>query len=165
MHYVLIGFGSNQGDSVRICGEALEVLRQHPQIEVLKVSSFYRTEPVGMVEQDWFTNGVAICETSLEPEGLLNALQRIEAGFGRVREACGGPRTLDLDILAFEDCRIEYPGLIIPHPRLHERRFVLLPLVEIAPHWLHPVLKLQAKEMLDRISGQGNQKAERLKIS
>jgi len=163
MEEILIGFGSNQGDSVRICTAAVEILRRHPYIEVRKVSSLYRTAPVGMTEQDWFINGVAQGETSLTPEGLLDELHSIENDFGRIREMRWGPRTLDLDILSFGERRIDSPGLAIPHPRLHERLFVLVPLAEVAPRWIHPGLNLSAHTLLDRISGQGNvQRVERL---
>jgi len=158
---VLIGIGSNQGDSVRICRQAIESLRDHPEIEGLVASSFYRTEPVGMVDQSWFVNGALRCRTSLGPRSLLGVLNRIEREFGRVREIHWGPRSLDLDILAFGRQKIEWPDLEIPHPRLHERRFVLVPLMEIAPEWVHPVLGASPIELLARLADE-NQKVEQL---
>ncbi len=140
-------------------------MRAHPQINVLAVSSFYRTAPVGMVDQDWFINGALLCETTLMPEELLGVVRGIENDFGRLRKIRWGPRTLDLDILAFDDESMELPDLTVPHPRLHERRFVLLPLAEIVPSWTHPVLKLSIPEMLDRICGLDDQKVERIEIS
>jgi 2-amino-4-hydroxy-6-hydroxymethyldihydropteridine diphosphokinase len=148
MEQVYIGFGSNQGDSVRICREAVEALRRHPEIEVVRVSSLYRTEPVGMIEQDWFINGVVSCKTSLKPLDLLDVTSRIEEDLGRVRAVRWGPRSLDLDILSFGELQVDLPQLTIPHPRLHERLFVLIPLEEIAPDWLHPVFRLTARELL-----------------
>jgi len=163
MEQVLIGFGSNLGDSVRICLGAIKILHDHPKIHLLKVSSLYRTEPVGMVEQDWFINGVIQCETSMEPEILLEITGRIEEDFGRVRQIRWGPRSLDLDILSFGEREITLPRLTVPHPRLHERLFVLTPLMEIAPRWVHPVMKISAHDLLARLSLQGNgPKVERL---
>lgn len=157
MEQVFVGFGSNQGDSVRICSQAVELLNRHRQITVCKISSFYRTEPVGMTEQDWFVNGVVRCETDLDPEVLLDVLQEIEKDFKRVRDQRWGPRTLDLDILFFGDRQLQLPGLTIPHPRLHERRFVLLPLVEIAPDWVHAGLGASVSDLLSRLPAAGQE--------
>lgn len=153
MKHVFIGFGSNEGKSEETCLRAVEELRRHPKIVVLRVSSLYRTEPVGVTEQAWFVNGVAQCATELEPEELLRVLQGVELKFGRVRGERWGPRTLDLDVLSYGDVELDLPELVVPHPRLHERRFVLMPLVEIAPDWMHPSLKVSARELLDRLSG------------
>jgi len=152
MEQALIGFGSNQGDSVSIWGKALEALRRHPRIDVVRVSSLYRTEPVGMVDQAWFINGVILVKTSLEPLDLLDLTSKIEEDYGRIRTIRWGPRRLDLDILFHGDRLIDGPRLTIPHPRLHERSFVLIPLVEIAPDWVHPVLKMQAHVLLAELS-------------
>jgi 2-amino-4-hydroxy-6-hydroxymethyldihydropteridine diphosphokinase len=161
MEEVLIGFGSNQGDSVRTCTRAIELLGNHGEIEGLVASSLYRTQPVGMVDQSWFVNGAIRCGTSLGPQDLLIVLQGIERKFGRVREIRWGPRTLDLDILAFGERKVQLAELEIPHPRLHERRFVLLPLMEIAPDWRHPLLGASPSEMLARLADE-DQKVERL---
>ncbi len=151
MERALIGFGSNQGDSTRICLEAIDQFRRHTEIEVVQVSSLYRTEPVGKTDQGWFVNGVFLCQTRLTPLELLDFCQKIEKRFGRVRLEHWGPRTLDLDILFFGQLVIDLPGLEIPHPRLHERRFVLVPLVEIAPHWIHPKFGKTVSELLLQI--------------
>ena len=164
MEQVLIGFGSNQGDSVLICSQAVEMLDRHSRIRIRRVSSFYRTEPVGMKDQDWFINGVVLCETDLEPEGLLSVTRQIEAHFHRVRHHRWGPRTLDLDILFFGERCIDLPDLIVPHPRLHERRFVLVPLAELAPQWVHPVLGISVRELLARLPIT-DQKVEPLAVS
>jgi len=140
MQNVFIGLGSNQGSSLAICNDAIALLQESPQIEVEKVSSFYRTKPVGLENQPWFVNGVIKCTVRIEPWELLRVLQEIENRFGRVRRERWGPRTLDLDILSYGDRFVNLPDLIIPHPRLHERRFVLVPLQELAPDWKHPLL-------------------------
>ncbi len=145
---VFIGFGSNQGDSLETCRDAIEVLRSHPRIEIIRVSSFYRSKPVGPVEQDWFINGVLLCRSSLEPGELLRVLHEVEDRFGRKRALRWGPRTLDLDMLAYGARRISAADLTVPHPRLHERLFVLAPLAEIAAGWSHPETGLTVEELL-----------------
>lgn len=149
MQNVFIGFGSNQGDSASICIEAIRLLRSNPKIEIQAISSFYRTEPQGFEDQPWFINGVIVCTTDLEPEELLEFLLNVENHLGRVRELRWGPRTLDLDILSYGDRIVDLANLAIPHPRLHERRFVLVPLMEIAPDWRHPVLRVPAETLLE----------------
>ncbi len=106
---------------------------------------------MGVSEQDWFINGALLCETSLEPQTLLEALQALENEFGRTRTQRWGPRTLDLDILFYGNLQLALPGLELPHPRMHERLFVLAPLAEIEPAWVHPGLGLSVLEMLDRV--------------
>jgi 2-amino-4-hydroxy-6-hydroxymethyldihydropteridine diphosphokinase len=157
MEQVFIGFGSNQGDSESICRQALEMLGRRPDITIRRVSSLYRTEPVGMTEQGWFLNGAALCETELDPERVLDVTQSIENRLGRVRLERWGPRTLDLDILFFGDLQIDLPELTVPHPRLHERRFVLIPLVEIAPSWIHPAMGLTMLDLLERLDASGQE--------
>lgn len=112
-------------------------------------SSWYRSAPVPPSDQPWFVNAVAGVRTALSPRDLLVALHDVEAEFGRVRSVRNASRTLDLDLLAYGDAVIEDPGgLVLPHPRLAERAFVLLPLAEVAPAWRHPVSGLTAGEML-----------------
>jgi 2-amino-4-hydroxy-6-hydroxymethyldihydropteridine diphosphokinase len=154
--------GANLGDPVASIGEAVQMLRDHPCITVTQCSSLYRTEPVGKTDQGWFVNAVILCETTLEPGQMLLALQDIEQRFGRVRRERWGPRTLDLDILAVGELVIEGEGLTVPHPRLHERRFVLIPLLEILPHWRHPRLHRTGPELLQDLKGQEGQKVELL---
>jgi 2-amino-4-hydroxy-6-hydroxymethyldihydropteridine diphosphokinase len=166
MERVLIGFGSNLGDSVRICLAAVERLRSHPRIRVIETSSLYHTKPQMLAEQPWFINGVVLCDTDLSAEDLLETIQQIERDFGRNRQIPWGPRTLDLDLLTFGDHQITLSSLTTPHPRLHERRFVLIPLLEVAPEWVHPTLKVSARNLLDRIlDDTGDQQVERLEIS
>ncbi|NLI81502.1 MAG: 2-amino-4-hydroxy-6-hydroxymethyldihydropteridine diphosphokinase [Deltaproteobacteria bacterium] len=153
MKLFLMGFGSNMGDPVKNCLLAIEKLRGcFPAIVVTRVSSLYRTKPVGPVEQDWFVNGALHGETSLDPLDLLAVSRRIESELGRVRTVSWGPRTIDLDILAYGDEAVCMPQLHIPHPRLQERLFVLAPLAEIAPFWVHPKLGVTPAEMLQRFS-------------
>ena len=146
-----IGVGSNLGDSVRICRDAFELLRNHPAIDILRISSLYRTSPVGLTEQGWFINAAVTLRTMLEPQALLELLLEVEKHFGRVRTIRWGPRTLDLDILFFEDIQIDLPGIKVPHPLMSERLFVLKPLAEIEPDWVHPAMGISVNDMLHRI--------------
>lgn len=166
MEQVLIGFGSNLGDSVQICVAAVERLRAHPLLRVLKTSSFYRTSPLMLTDQPWFINGVVLCETDLSPEELLGVILDIEKDFGRDRRSRWGPRTLDLDLLAYGNRQLNLPLLTLPHPRLHERRFVLEPLLELVPDWVHPTLNISARNLLNAIAEDGGiQQVQRLERS
>lgn len=147
---VLIGFGGNEGDSEAFCRSAMAALSELEGLRVLAVSSLYRTEPIGYREQPWFVNGVILGETVLSPEDLLAGLLEVEKSFGRVRTVRWGPRPLDLDIIFFGDRVIESHQLVIPHPRAHERRFVLEPAAEVCPEFVHPVLGLSVQELLSR---------------
>ncbi len=157
MEVILIGFGSNQGDSVAVCREAIQCLRNHPAVGVGRVSSFYRTAPVGLTDQAWFVNGVVRGRTLLPPEDLLRVLHEVEHAFGRRRTIRWGPRTLDLDLLAYGDRVIQLPDLTVPHARMHERRFVLAPLAEIDPEWVHPTLQKSARCLLDELAETADQ--------
>ncbi len=148
MPIAYIGLGSNMGDKVANLKKSVEVLGQVPGNKVLAVSSFYETEPVGKVDQDWFINAAVKIETGLTPRELLDILLKIEKELGRVRDARWGPRIIDLDILLYDDLVMDEEGLVIPHPYLHERRFVLVPLAEIAPGLIHPRLKKSMSELL-----------------
>ncbi len=114
-----------------------------------RISSFYETEPVGFQEQPWFLNVAIEVETLLTPEQLLATCQAIESSLGRIRTFRNAPRPLDLDILFYGNLTMDGPGLVIPHPRLAERRFVLEPLAQIAPELLHPVLMKPIRSLLD----------------
>ena len=154
-----LSLGSNLGDrvaSIRAC-----ILRLGSLGRVTKVSSFYETEPMELREQPWFVNCVLELETQLSAEGLLEAIQRIEAEFERTREISKGPRTIDIDILLLDSLVIEERSLQVPHPAMHKRRFVLEPLVEIAPEVCHPILEKTARELL-RDLGSQNQVVRRL---
>jgi len=148
---VYVGFGSNLGDKRKNCFEALLHLRKSEKVLLRRFSSLYKTEPVGFKEQDWFLNGVVELNTSLPPMHLLLLLKEVERRVGRYPTFPMGPRVIDLDILLFGSRIVKDEGLEIPHPRMHQRGFVLYPLVEIAPRAFHPVLKKTARELLDSL--------------
>lgn len=135
-----VGLGSNLGDRERTIRGAIEALAAERGVRVVAVSTLIDTEPVGPIDQPRFLNGVAELETTLAARDLLAVLLEVERRFGRRREGAPpqGPRTLDLDLLLFGQAEIDEPGLRVPHPRLHERRFVLEPLAELAPGLLVP---------------------------
>ena len=135
---VFIGLGSNMGNREELLKKALERIEKLMPIQA--VSSVYETEPVGYEAQDWFLNMVIQGTTRLFPDVLLERLQDIETDLGRQRAIANGPRTIDLDILLYGDAVMATEHIIVPHPRLHERAFVLAPLAEIAPALEHPVL-------------------------
>lgn len=142
-NFAWIAIGSNQGNSLAIYKEAVVRLGNHPMgLRLVAQSSAYRTQPVGPVRQPWFVNGVVQIESRWGPQTLMRILQRIEAGFGRnrQREKRWGPRRLDLDLLFCGQRIIRRPELKIPHPQLHLRRFVLVPLAEISPALVHPII-------------------------
>lgn len=118
---------------------------------MLQTSHLYRTKPVGFEDQSWFINSAASFETELDPMSLLDTALGIEKQFGRVRLMRWGPRTLDIDILFYGNRQIDLPELKVPHPLMHERLFVLAPLAEIEPDWIHPGLGLSVRQMLDRL--------------
>ncbi len=152
---VYLGLGSNLGDKVSNCLHALERLSSSGYHQVRAVSSLYKTEPIGYREQDWFINCVAEVIFSLPPRSLLQLLQGIEKGMGREKRFRWGPRIIDLDILFYGTRIIKEEGLTIPHPHLHERGFVLVPLAELVPDLLHPVLKKTIRELLVEIEAEG----------
>jgi 2-amino-4-hydroxy-6-hydroxymethyldihydropteridine diphosphokinase len=153
----MIGLGSNLGDRAALLEGALAALASTPGVRIERVSSVCETEPVGGPPgQGPYLNAAAALETTLEPLDLLRVLQAIEARFGRVRTVRWGERTLDLDLLLFDDRIIASPELTVPHPRLAERRFVLEPLAEIAPDAVEPVTGRTVSGLLrelDRGSG------------
>ena len=134
-----VGLGANLGDRERTLHEAVSALAAEDRVEVVAVSALRETEPVGVGEQPRFLNGAAALDTTFESRELLDRLLDVEQRFGRVRlPGEHGPRTLDLDLLLYGDAQIDEPGLIVPHPRLHERSFVLEPLAELAPGLVVP---------------------------
>ncbi len=143
-----ISAGSNLGDRKAHIESALVSLREGCVVK--QVSSYFETEPVGYLDQPWFLNIAAEIETSLRPLELLNLCRKIEESGGRTRTFSNAPRTLDLDILLFDALVMNTESLTIPHPRLAERRFVLEPLVQIAPDFIHPVLKKSIRALLDK---------------
>jgi 2-amino-4-hydroxy-6-hydroxymethyldihydropteridine diphosphokinase len=145
-----IGIGSNLGDKARNCREAIERIGAAGENKLVGRSSLYRTEPWGNEEQDWFVNAVIAIRTSFDPDGLLQHLKNVEEQLKKKKEERWGPRNIDLDILFFNDEILKTPGLTVPHPFLHLRRFVLVPLQEICPDFIHPQLKLSVGELLER---------------
>ena len=138
MNRAFISIGSNIGDRLHCLVEAVRALHSHGKVKVLSVSSIYETEPVGYVDQADFLNLVIGVETELDAQRLLAVCQKIEHELGRVRDIRWGPRTVDLDILLYNNDNIEAENLIVPHPRMRERAFVLIPLLEIAPRSASP---------------------------
>ncbi|MGG4000527.1 2-amino-4-hydroxy-6-hydroxymethyldihydropteridine diphosphokinase [Anoxybacillus kestanbolensis] len=150
-----IALGSNIGDRFEYLCKAVIALRDHTHISVLATSSIYETDPVGYVEQACFLNMVVKIATSLSPFALLAATMDIEKKFGRKREVHWGPRTLDLDILLYNHENIETEQLIIPHPRMFERAFVLIPLFEIDESLIIPSVQRPLRSYVEQLSDKG----------
>ena len=145
---VYLSLGSNLGDREKYLREAISRLSDLGVIR--QVSAFYETQPVEVqTDQPWFLNGALAMETELMPLAFLNHMLAVELSMGRVRTEPKGPRTIDIDILLFGNVVLDTPELTIPHPAMHQRRFVLEPLAEIAPTVVHPVLKRTVRELLD----------------
>lgn len=154
MATAFIGFGSNQGNRIDFCDRAVTLLGLLPHSRLDAVSSLYETEPVddgAAPGPEWFLNGVAQIETDISPKSLLEICREIEQALGRDQENRQGPRTLDLDLLLYDDCILNEPALTIPHPRLHQRRFVLAPLVELDPDRHHPIFERSLRDLLARL--------------
>ena len=151
-----VGMGTNAGDRLRNLMVALERIEMQPQIELEQVSSIYETEPVGVIGSSRFLNAVCSVRTSLAPKMLLRLLESIEKEMGRSEKGELRPRIIDLDLLLHGTFRMDEEGLELPHPRLHLRRFVLVPMCEIAPGAFHPVLKKTMHDiLLDLEDGNG----------
>ena len=146
IHTAYVALGSNLGDKEANLRKALELLQER-SVEVVKTSSFICTEPYGVTDQPQFLNGVCEVRTSLEPLELLHTLLDIEQKMGRVRLRHWGERNIDLDLLLYEDVVIDTPELKLPHPDMQNRDFVLLPLAEIAPELVHPILQKSIEEL------------------
>lgn len=146
---VLLAFGSNVGDRKAAIERALALIEA--ELGPLRPSSLYETPPWGVVDQPPFLNLVAAGVTTLDPLPLLRLCQHVERATGRLSSTRWGPRVVDVDLLAYGDVCLRSPDLELPHPRLHERAFVLVPLVEVAPDWRHPRLGLTASELITRL--------------
>ncbi|MHB9944160.1 2-amino-4-hydroxy-6-hydroxymethyldihydropteridine diphosphokinase [Clostridium botulinum] len=150
MHTVYVAFGSNIGEKESYIKRALEKIEERG-MEIIKVSSIYETEPYGVLDQDSFLNGVVKIETNLTPEDLIGELLNIEKQLDRVRERRWGPRTIDLDIIFYDDLIINEKDLVIPHKDMENREFVLKPLCDIDGNFIHPVLKKSVRELYDEL--------------
>lgn len=152
-HCAYIGIGSNLGDRLKNVSEAIRLLEDHPLVKVNRLSHFYETEPLtlGGEKQGWYLNCVLKLQTSLNAVRLFHLLQEVEGLLGRVRGAKWTPRVIDLDLLFFDDEIIRTKTLIVPHPQLHLRRFVLEPLAEVAPNFVHPIKGLAVKALLKKL--------------
>jgi 2-amino-4-hydroxy-6-hydroxymethyldihydropteridine diphosphokinase len=158
-----IGIGSNLGNALKNCQHAVESLSLTKEIEIIKVSSFYKTEPIGVENQNLFINAVIEIKTALSARNLFQNLQNIEKDLGRKREAKGGPRIIDLDLLFYGQEIIQDADLIVPHPEIQKRRFVLEPLCEIASYFIHPAFGVSIRGLKDRLSD--NKMVEMIKES
>lgn len=152
---VLIALGSNLGDRAGYLLSGMAQLSALESFRLQRLSTVYETEPVGPAGQGPYLNAVLLGRTRLEPQVLLQEMLRIERRLGRIRQRRWGPRTLDLDLLDYGGRVLEEPGLTLPHPRLAERPFVLVPLGEVAPDWRHPLRQETAAELLTRLDASG----------
>lgn len=150
-HTAYIALGSNMGEKERYLDMALEEFQKNPKMRLLKTAAYIETEPYGGVEQDVFVNSICKVETLYSPYDLLDELHRIEQMANRTREIHWGPRTLDLDIIFYDDLVMAEDDLIIPHADMENRTFVLKPLCEIAPYYRHPVNGLTGRQMLEKL--------------
>lgn len=154
MSTAYIGLGSNLGDRASNLRRALALL-SGKDVNVVSVSPLYQTEPVGFTAQPPFLNAVCRGETALAPKQLFTLLKRVERDMGRVATFPGGPRLIDLDLLLYDDSALNEDGLVVPHPRMAERAFVLVPLSDIAPGVRHPLLSKTARQLLAQVSTAG----------
>jgi 2-amino-4-hydroxy-6-hydroxymethyldihydropteridine diphosphokinase len=151
-HTAYLSVGSNLADKLENCRSGIAALTRSPGIRLVAQSRIYRTEPVDYLDQDWFINYAVKIETDLTPDELLKHIKSIEQAAGRKQNAVRfGPRILDLDILLFDDVVRDEPGLTIPHPRMHKRRFVLRPICDIDPEIIHPILRRSMQVLLDNL--------------
>ena len=149
-HTAFISIGSNLGDKVGNCRSAIEALSRLEATDVVDKSPFYKTAPVDYLDQDWFVNVAVKVTTGLGPLRLLEQLQEIQRRAGRVKDPIRfGPRIVDLDIIFYDDAIIETTGLVIPHPRMHKRAFVLRPICDIDPQLVHPVIQRRVQDLLN----------------
>jgi 2-amino-4-hydroxy-6-hydroxymethyldihydropteridine diphosphokinase len=155
MAVVYLSIGANLGSRYETCKKAIAMLDKVAGLSVIQVSSVWETEPVGLTDQPQFINLAVEIDSSLAPRDLHLACQTIESKLGRKRVQRWGPRLIDLDILLQEDLVLDEDGLVIPHKRMHERRFVLAPLAELAPDLIHPKIKKTIAQLLSELGPDG----------
>lgn len=155
-HIVYLALGTNLGDRSGNLKQAIAALT--PQLDVKAKSQVYETPPWGFEEQSKFLNQVVKANTYLDPEPLLKHLKRLEVALGRQESFPNGPRLIDIDLLFYDDLVLNKPSLVIPHPRLHERGFVLLPLMDVAPNLVHPVQQKTVQELVALVNVEGIEK-------
>jgi 2-amino-4-hydroxy-6-hydroxymethyldihydropteridine diphosphokinase len=153
MNEIILGLGANVGEPAAQLSAAVAMLGR--EVEVVKVSGVYRSEPVGFLDQPDFFNLVVLARSASPPEMLLAGAVEIERALGRARSFPNAPRTIDIDLLDWSGPPIDAPGLTIPHPRMHLRAFVLAPLNEVAPTWRHPLLGATAAELMSILESPG----------
>lgn len=152
-HIAYIALGSNLGDKKAHIEQAINLINQFGHTKILRQSTLIETDPVGYDDQDQFLNGVVMISTTLTPKKLMQWLMSIEADLKRERFVKWGPRTIDLDVIYYDDLLTDDADIVLPHPRMHERAFVLEPLAEIAPYAVHPLYKKRTVELLDALKG------------
>ena len=150
-----IGIGSNLGDKRSNCDQAVERIGRIRGCRLMQSSPWFLTRPVGVEGQDWYMNGAASLEAEISAHDLLTHLLEVESAMGRVRTEKWGPRTIDLDLLLFGEEIISDRDLQVPHPLMHTRRFVLVPMVHLAPQLIHPVLRRTMADLLDSLGDEG----------
>ena len=150
-----IALGSNLGESLTTLDSAIQALDKTTGVKVINTSKWYKTKPVGRPPQPDYVNGRALLKVELYPHELLKTLLEIEQQFGRVRKEHWGARTLDLDLILYDDLILDSPNLQIPHPRMRERAFVLVPLAEIAPNWIETVSQKTIAQLLEEVDCSG----------
>ncbi len=154
MSIAILSVGSNLGNRLKYIRDSVKDIKSNDKIKITKYSHLYETEPVGVIGQSDFYNCALLIETDLKPEELWSFIQSVEIKNGRTREYRWSPRTIDIDIIDYDNLVIETDTLILPHPRMHERKFVLLPMFDIYPDYVHPKLKEDIDTMLAKINGQ-----------
>ena len=155
LHTAIISVGSNIGDKLANCKKAISALDGLEGIRVISSSPFYRTAPVDYLDQDWFVNAALQIETTLAPNELLAAIQLIQRQAGRLKDPIRfGPRIIDLDIIFYDSLIVNSPELVLPHPRMHKRRFVLQPICDIDPAFVHPVFQKEVQILLGQLPDQ-----------
>ncbi len=164
MNTAYLSIGSNLGDKKKNLDDAIALLKKHDSIDLLDVSRFYKTEPQNFKDQEWFVNAAVKIETDLEPENLLLSIKSIEKDLDKDGKPYRfGPRIIDLDIIYYSNLILKTDVLEIPHPRMHERCFVLIPMCDIGDSEIHPIFKIRSDELLKKKEKQENQKDIRLK--